>query len=175
MSVSDTWCRPSVWGCSAVHCVIGVQEAERCLLSPCPGVFPTGMFSAITGSRLGGWVGVSWAGPTWAVHWVLHPGPWRENKRRLCAPYWKLTWVNSGAAVCSQPSRTRDRRQWKVPWIHTHWFQFWAINEKHWDDCRTWHHQRTFVSVVRMSFIYRDMYICKRIYTIYMYSTSKIA
>lgn len=53
MSESDTWCRPSVSGCSAVHCVIRVQAAEHCLLSCCPGVLPTGMLSAITGCQLG--------------------------------------------------------------------------------------------------------------------------
>lgn len=40
MSTSDTWCRPSVWGCSAVLCVIRVQAAEHCLLSCCPGGLP---------------------------------------------------------------------------------------------------------------------------------------
>lgn len=32
-------------------------------------------------------------------------------------------------------SETRDRLQWKVSWIHTHWFEFCLINENCWDEC----------------------------------------
>lgn len=80
----------------------------------------------------------------------------QEQERDLCAgdvkePNWKLTRSNSGTPVCLQPSQTRDRRQWKVPWIHTHWFKLWAINENHWNDCRRWQPQRISVWTIGLN------------------------
>lgn len=82
MSESDTWWRPSLSGCSAVQHMIRVPAAERCLLSCCPGVFPTGMLLAITGCQLGEGI-LNWFNLRCSLSWLLYLSI-KEEERSVC-------------------------------------------------------------------------------------------
>lgn len=88
--------------------MIRVLAAERCLLSCCPGVFPTGMLLAITGCQLGEGI-LNWSNLGCSLSWLLYLSI-KEEERGVCPCdvyllLQKLTWFNSGASVCYQPSK----------------------------------------------------------------------